>query len=288
MPKHISQIKFAGIEYHGIPGVTRECIEAVVRLIHFGNRIEKARILTCQHDHCFLLSVDLGDYIAIKSGFASGYLGEGSRGFSTVLQILKRHGVEIEEYEVSEKIIQDIDSSSLLSEDLEKLESARPVRPSRWYDYLFNEDESTERLNERLRDEFPITVPLAIVDVRLVDLALALVEQTDHVIFTAFKRLEDTVRKRTGLSGEKGQKLFSQAFQVEDSILFWEGIEPSEQIGRANLFIGAFLAFRNRRAHQETDTDISAATREFLLLNELFLLESTSIKRPGKANGSNE
>jgi hypothetical protein len=39
------------------------------------------------------------------------------------------------------------------------------------------------------------------------------------------------------------------------------------------------MAFRNRRAHRETDTNLRSAVREFLLINELFLLEAESVQR---------
>ena len=35
------------------------------------------------------VTVNVGDLIAIKSGFASGYMGEGSAGFSYVLALLE-------------------------------------------------------------------------------------------------------------------------------------------------------------------------------------------------------
>src|SRR6266567_6139911 len=88
-----------GIEYVGLPGITGECKAAVMRLIQFGDRITRARILTHSHHHCLLLSVNCDDIVAVKSGFGSGYMGEGSHGFSFVLALLKAHGAEIEEHD---------------------------------------------------------------------------------------------------------------------------------------------------------------------------------------------
>ena len=76
----------AGIEYHGGPGVTQLCFDAIMRLIQFGDHITKVQILSSPRthvtDHCLILTVNVGNLIAIKSGFASGYMGEGSAGFS--------------------------------------------------------------------------------------------------------------------------------------------------------------------------------------------------------------
>jgi hypothetical protein len=72
----------AMIEYAGVPGASKECQDAVIRLIQFGDRITRARILTYEREHCLLLTVNVGDLVAVKSGFASGYGGEGPRSFS--------------------------------------------------------------------------------------------------------------------------------------------------------------------------------------------------------------
>jgi hypothetical protein len=72
------------------------------------------------------------DLVAVKSGFSSGYRGEVPRDLSTVLQLLKRHGTEIEEYLVSPEIIERIDKSCLTIDDIELIESLQPVRRTRW------------------------------------------------------------------------------------------------------------------------------------------------------------
>ena len=117
------------------------------------------------------------------------------------------------------------------------------------------------------------------------DLALNFEEHPDNSIISGYRRLEGIVRDRTGLTHAHGAKLFSKAFQEDQSILHWEEIKPSEQIGRASIFIGIYMAFRNPRAHREPATGTTAeAIREFMLLNELFLLESQSVTREVRPN----
>jgi uncharacterized protein (TIGR02391 family) len=275
-----SIIKFAQIEYHGQSGITRDCLDAIIRLIHFGDRIRKVKLLTFDGRHCFLLYLDYENCIAIKCGFGSGYLGEGSRGLSTALQLLKRHGAEIEEHKVESHVIKSIDGSCLLDKDLKQIEASRPIRPQRWHDYVYEIDGSSLCVDEKLQAEFPTVLSFGLVDSRLVDLALLFEDNVDHAIFTAYKRLEDCVREKTGLHSENGQKLFSKAFQIENSKLYWKNIDPPEQNGRASLFIGAYMAFRNRRAHRESTTELRKAVQEFLLINILFSLESESVERP--------
>src|SRR5271154_174862 len=112
----------AGIEYVGLSGITAECKDAIMRLLQYGDRITEARILSGAKDgrtgtHCFLLTVNLGEHVAVKSGFSSGYCGEGPSGLSFVLQLLQIHGVEIKECEVGEDLIERLDNSSLTCGD---------------------------------------------------------------------------------------------------------------------------------------------------------------------------
>jgi hypothetical protein len=264
----------AAIEYHGLSGATQECMEAVMRLIQFNDQITKARILTWSNEHCLLLSINVGDLVAIKSGFASGYIGKGSSGFSYVLQLLRAHGAEIEEYEVRRDLIDRLDSSCLTHVDLDRLELAHPVRPPRWHDYIHERDWGIEKEGKLWR-EFPYIIPLAIIDYRIVDLAKSFWQSPDEKLLIGYRRLEDIVRRRTGLN-EHGSKLFSRAFSGSDAKLIWKGLNNAEQAGRAGLFTSAYLAFRNPRAHKEIKYDTQEALTEFLHLNHLYHLEQES------------
>ena len=135
-----AKYEMAGIEYSGVSGITKECLDAVLRLLQYGDRITKARILSSSKQHGLLLTTDVGDLIAVKSGFGSGYRGEGSHGFSYVLTVLESYGVDIEEYQVTQEFIERLDSSALFQSDLDALDVARPVRPTRWHEYIFEED----------------------------------------------------------------------------------------------------------------------------------------------------
>ena len=234
----IEQSEYAQIEYHGILGVTSDCLNSIVRLIHFGDKILKASLLTNTGEHssthCFLLSINYGDDIAIKSGFSSGYGGEGPRGLSTALQLLKRHDADIEEYEVEENVINDIDDSCLRKNDLDKISAARPIRPSRWYDYLLEDDQDIWLDNNKIRYEFPAAIPYRIIDSRIIDLAIKFEEHPDNSIISGYRRLEDIVRKRASLKNISGSKLFSKVFLGKESILYWDDIDESEQIGRGS------------------------------------------------------
>ena len=266
----------AAIEYHGMPGATKECMEAVMRLIQFDDQITQAKILTWSSEHCLLLSVNGGDLVAVKSGFTSGYLGTGPKGFSYILELLRVHGAEIVEYDVRKDMIHRLDSSCLTQTDLEWLETAQPVRV-RWDEYIIDERDSDGIREGKLWREFPYIIPLAIIDHRLVDLAKSFWESPDEKLLTGWRRLEHIIRSRTRIS-EDGAKLFSRAFLGTEAKLVWKGIHSSEQVGRGQLFTSAYQAFRNPRAHKEAKYRPREMLEEFLTLNHLFQLEGEAVK----------
>jgi len=273
----------AGIEYGGIAGGSKDCQTAVERLIQFGEEITIARILTWSNQHCLLLTNTSGDSIAIKSGFTSGYSGEGPRRFSYVLQMLRTFGIAIEEYQVDKHLLTRLDTSALTLSDLDRLEKSPPIRPSRWGDYISERHFKCGREGVLLR-ELPPIVPLASIDPRIVDLAITFWENPDERLLTAYRRLEDAVRKRTGTI-EHGSKLFSKVFNGSNPSLTWENIDEGEKQGRVCLFTGAYMAHRNPRAHRELRSERSLQLSEFLVLNHLYLLEAQSTSPVGQPVG---
>lgn len=283
----INSEDLAKIQYHGEAGITRSCLNAIIRLIQFGDQIEEVKLLTFETRHCFLLSFAYqSNYIAIKSGFSSGYSGTGSLGLAIAIQLLHPYFPWIEEYILSSSIFQRIDDSCLLTSDIDEINSLKSVFPYRVHKYThafgFNDSDSPEQY-ERLQEEFPRIVPLKFVDFRIADLALKIKDEPDSTLMSAYRRLEGIIRKRTGLESDViGSKLFNKAFRGENAPLYWENIEPAEREGRAYMFEGIYLAFRNPRAHRELKLSLDEEIREFILVNELFLLESQAIDKPKK------
>jgi len=270
--------KLAGIQYHGVSGATQPCIAAIARLIQCGEWISMAQLLTSGNSHCFLLTIGESDRIAIKDGFSSGYSGEGPSGLASALQLFRVHGVAVEELEVTESFMQRIESSSLTEVDVDAVDSARPIRPTRWYDYIHNADGHSH--DDALKYLFPAAVPYRLVDNRIADLARVLLSQPDSALMNAYRRLEERVRDRCKVGETNGARLFAKAFHGDGSLLYWPDIDSAEGIGRASLFAACFMAYRNRRAHKEIKHNAEDALREFLLLNELYLLEAAAIERP--------
>ncbi|HUR63563.1 MAG TPA: TIGR02391 family protein [Candidatus Thermoplasmatota archaeon] len=282
-----SSARPAAIQYLGMGGYTQSCIEAVELLLQFGREVEKARILTHVREHvpatdegpardvarhCLLLTINESELVAVKSGFSSGYGGEGPAGLSFILQLLDAHGVEITESDVEQEFIERVDCCLLTYGDLDRIASMDIVMPHRWYDYVWDRDETRQK-ERTLWRQFPLTVPYALMDPRLIDLAIDFWAKPNDHLRTAFARLEDSVRKRTGLR-EHGAELFKQAFLPPTLRLEWEGLDDKERAARTLLFQSVFGAHRNPRAHRELDESRNEQLSQFLLVNHLFSLES--------------
>ena len=276
--------ELAGIQYFGLGGVTQSCLEAIVRLVHYGDRINRARLLTSkEHHHAFILDINNEETVAIKSGFASGYGGTGPKGLSIALQILYKHHVDIEEYEVNDEFIERLDLSCLLREDLETLDNAPPIRPSRYHDYIYEHSPTPitglQSYNSQVvKNEFPVVIPFHILDDRLLEFALIFSDNPDTAIKDGFRRLETIISERANMHDEVGVKLFSSAFLGDAAPLTWEGEHKGEKVARAQMFTGTFGAYRNPRMHKEKKMTGAENLREFLLLNELYHLEASAIQ----------
>jgi len=274
--KRVSIKDLAGIQYLGLNGITQSCINSITRLISTGEEIHKAYLITCVTTHGFLLVNEYEEEFAIKAGFSSGYSGEGPRGLAVALTILERHKVEIEEYEVNSDFMQRLEYSCLLRSDLEYLKNARPILPRRWHDYIYDQKQNKKLAKDQLIYYYPLSIPFSLIDPRITDLAVDFYKNEDAAIISAFRRLEDILRKRTGLLGE-GAKLFSKVYLSDDCPLQWDVPDDGESKGRANLFIATYMAYRNARVHRECNRSSEETIREFLLVNELYKLEAESM-----------
>lgn len=266
---------FAEIQYMGEPGITQTCLDAVIRLIQYHDHIKEVKILSNSNRHCLLITIQPHDVIAIKSGFGTGYTGEGSRKFSYLIELLNAHGIEIDEYDVPNSIIDKLDQSALTNSDIDLIKSTKPVRPQRFWEYIWSQhlDDSKEGV---LWKDFRPVIPFAIIDPRIIDLAISFWKHPDANLNDGYRRFEDTVRARTELE-DYGYDLFKKAFLQEDSVLKWKNIANGEKVARANLISSAYSAYRNPRAHKEKKNNSHEYLSEFLFLNHLFLLENEAV-----------
>lgn len=273
--------ELAGIQYFGLAGISASCAKAVQRLIASDEKVARALLLSAEGYHAFLLNLgdeECEEWVAIKTGFSSGYAGEGPRTLSETLALLEAFDVFVEEVAVQPALLQRLDRSALTSKDLEFATHANPVRPRRWADYMYEVDFGYAN-RSRAIGRLQAAMPWGVLDKRLYDLAKSFESNPDHALMAGFRRLEEAIRARLGDKQKEAldSKVFSIAFMGDAPMLEWKDLPKSERIARGNLFIGAYGAFRNPRAHRERDEDSRVQLSEFLTLNMLFQLESEAI-----------
>jgi hypothetical protein len=284
----------SAIQYHGEAGISRACQVAVMRLLQSRETLLRARIVSffdTEHpshhdpeefegDHGILFTIgEFDELIAIKQGFASGYYGEGPRTFAFVLALLEAHKIPIEEYEVDKGFIDRLNKCALTNEDIKKLDSTDRRWPVRWYGYVHDAYGSfcESAKHGTLWRQFPEIIPFCIIDSRIMDLAISFWDDPDDSLLKGYRRLEDLVRERCGLS-DHGANLFTNVFHDKFPKLRWAKLgDVKERAARVKLFEGAYGAHRNPRGHREFGGSLQELT-EFMLLNHLYLLERESEK----------
>jgi len=286
----LRQKGLAGIEYAGCAGASSSCYRAVERLLQAGERVQLAVIMTAGNRHGLLLKVEPDDWIAVKTGFASGYAGGGPAAFARTLRLLEAFDVSLEEVEFGVEVLDRLDRSALNVADLDSARNGDWIRPWRLSDYIYAVPQVAEdKIPPQLR--LPVSMPWGLLDPRLLDLAKTFEGNPDHALLTGFRRLEDLVRAKLDRDAPEG-RAFATAFSGNRSQLHWEGLSAGEHSGRAQLFTGAYSAFRNPRAHKELDTSGHELLQQFLLLNLLYQLEVAAVRRPpgddDQAFGSND
>ena len=267
----------AGLQYLGQHGISARCLAAVRIVLQSIQPVSQALILTCENEHAFIFTIgeERDEIVVVKAGFTSGYPGEGPRIFAEALGLLRAFEVEIEEALVPRALMRRLEASALTVDDLKVIDKAGVVRPMRWFDYTYPWETRLPPPRERLA-RFPQAIPWVLIDSRIEDLAHRFFKNEDDCLSRGFRRLEDSVRSRTGLQ-DHGVRLIQRAFLQEEPLLTWRVPDAAEQKGRAQLFVGAFMAYRNPRAHRESASVTGLELAEFLLLNHLFLLEANAV-----------
>lgn len=267
----------AGLQYLGQHGISVRCLNAVRTVLQSLQPVRQALILTCENKHAFIFTLgeELDEVVVVKAGFASGYPGEGPRAFAEALALLRAFGVDIEEALVPPSLMRRLEASALTVDDLKLIDKVGVVRPTRWFDYVYPWQTRLPPPGERLA-QFPCAIPWVLIDPRIEDLAHRFFKNEDDCISKGFRRLEDGIRARTGLQ-DHGVRLIQRAFLQDEPPLTWKVPDAAEQKGRAQLFVGAFMAYRNPRAHRENASATGHELAEFLLLNHLFLLEAEAV-----------
>ncbi len=280
--------KRAVLPYYGSSGITRDCLLAVASLLR-ESTIEHIRVVSepakqGPRGHGLFVTCQPEGWVVILPGFTSGYAGEGPSGLSLAIALLHYHEVEMDELVVDADQYDRLESCSLTRNDVSQLVDSRPTPGTRVFDYVLEQHRNKSEAST-IWQSFDSPLPFSILDPRLMDLAKSFRKDPDSMLVTAYRRLEDLVRRRTGLKEESGARLMSSAFLGTDARLGWEDVTPGESTGRAQRFVSGYTTYRNPRAHREPRGSFRESLRELMVINELFCLEANAIDMNGTAHG---
>lgn len=272
------------IEYVGNYGVTCNCVNAIKRYLFFGDTMKSAKLLSDeQHRHAFLLDINETLWVAVRSGFASGYNGEGSAALAFILLLLQAFNVEIVEYKTKSAVIDRLNKSSLSERDVDFFRTNSGATYG-WHEYIYN---SRHRMDkpESTWATFPKSIPYALIDVRIFDLVNEYNSNPDACLVSGFRRLEEILKKRTN-TNLIGTKLCDAAFKGDQPALSWK-TSKTETASRTEFFRSAFAMYRNRRAHNELKFDESLQLNELITMNLLFLMEGEAVPNDATNTATN-
>jgi hypothetical protein len=261
-------------------GYTQNSIDAVQRYLLFGDKIDKVFIFSCNQEHSLVLQIQK-TWVIVKSGFTTGYLGEGPKGFAYILALLRHHCNDIHEFDMHRKIMQKIKSNSLREEDINTILEGRQRSTAHLIDYILDVNDQLDS-DFSLWKKFPVQIPYGLVDPRLIELTFNFFDDPDARLNDAYRKLENILREKTGEKFGFGSVLIKKFFSSQKSALHWESISEKEDEARRNLFTDVYNAYRNRRAHRKEDMPRDEYLEEFLAVNHLFRLEAEAKKKEGE------
>jgi hypothetical protein len=144
------------VQYLGETGHTATCILAINAIINSGIFPEKATIVTnvtnrssqpIQEDHLFIFwNWQYMPVVIIPSGFASGYPGEGPRGFQLTTCMIKEKGMPLDESFVDEPTFEALDKGKITYTDHQILKNIKlDAEPYGWFNLPAQYENALER-----------------------------------------------------------------------------------------------------------------------------------------------
>ena len=252
------------VQYLGQSGITASCLEGILLFIEgaerFGpeDRNNKAYLVTHGNQHLFILPSWYVGYTVIRSGFRSGYSGEGPCGFSLAITALSLYRHIIREIIVSHSTLEKINRGKLATQGIDKLIGSQSgnASVSRYVWPQHSEIKSKQVLHELLTDYLREDLRFTVSRLHE-DLAKAIQPVLDAPIEDVLRRgfifLENSIKELAGVTNQQtsGVKLMEELFSKVDARISYS-CNPSEQKACRRLFQGAFGLFRNQTAHNLT------------------------------------
>ena len=147
------------VQYFGDSGYTQPCILAISAILNSGILPERATIVThvydrksdrLQEEHLFIFwNWQYMPIVVIPSGFASGYGGEGPKGFALAICMIREKEIPLDGVSVEEPVFEAIDKNKIVYVDdqvFKEIKAKSETLTWLWYDWV---PEDMEEILER-------------------------------------------------------------------------------------------------------------------------------------------
>lgn len=273
------------VQYMGTPYDLTPCLLAIDTIVNSERLPERTSLVTWAKDrpkhlesHLFLFwGWKEAPLTVVRSGFTSGYSGEGPRAFSMALCMIWDKGVPMDQLYVPEDLFDAINKQHATEEMLDGLRvQGEPMEP--WTGHYVREQDK-QMVGERTfwpRWHTPRPV-FDFLDAELAERCHSLYpDNVGSAVREAYILVEERLRALIGRSsaGEEtlsGQNLLNEALHPERGILTDRSLPRSERDGLFLMFKGAHMYVRNPRAHRFVDEKDPQRAIEFIYLADLLL-----------------
>lgn len=265
------------VQYLGVPGVTNECIKALVTILTSPYPCREITILFCkEHEHPlheeqhYSASFVAWDWLdsevtIVPDGFGT-HGGTGGWGLALALELIRFHAIPLKEkWIVDAEQFHRINRGTPTGRDLKDLRQSEFGAPS-WPAYMRN---FGSRLWLQVTPHAYWRFPYWLLEPELWENVKGIEEDGDTATFRAVKRLEVVIRQLSGLDARLvGEELVNQAMR-EGGKLTPLGATSGEIQAWSNLFRGVMGAFKNPQSHRDVKLTIEDAAAQVLTVNLL-------------------
>lgn len=227
--------------------------------------------------------------VVIRSGFTSGYGGEGPVGTSLAITLLDDLNIRPLSVVVDSSLFERIDQGTATYEELRGLWDHSLAGWKRGKDvshYVLERDFDRSEKHQSWRRSVAPRLTYSLVSPDLFDLIPQFERNPREALIAGFRRLESEIRaalQRVGVetTDRAAVQLIRLAFG-KDGRLRWADVpaDSSEHLGRVEMLAGAFQALRNKRAHEEDDaSDHVENIQDFYVLSRVYEWGAYSVVR---------
>lgn len=225
--------------YFGTSGYTQPCILAICSILNSGILPESATIVSharnrrsqsLQENHLFIFwNWQYYPVVVIPSGFASGYTGEGSKGFALAICLIREKGIPLSGISVNETVFYELDNSQVLYTDtqvLHEIKAKSEILNWPWYNWVPIEYEEALERKQLWRHQYLQGYHFD----NYISNAISNIDLIDPIVGKKLRLAVECVKYSLGVESwqQSGQLIRDSWIEISDTLCKIEQIDTSE------------------------------------------------------------